>query len=117
MSAKLSLDQDIAVRAFEAGFHAGADPMGSRKRTVVEPATHQHWRKGHGCGRAALAAAVSAFKQGLLTCRCGHKQREHEGDPVGVGPCLNVSGDLCDSSGVSACSCRLFKAGNQGVAS
>jgi len=117
---KLSVDQALALEAFRGGFAFGADPARYRKRHTVDPATDQHWRRGFESGQAASALAAKAFSAGLLTCRCGHRQSEHADDDkmhgdagIKMGPCLNISGDLADSSGVSACSCRAFKAGVQ----
>jgi hypothetical protein len=55
----------LALEAFRRGFAAGADPAGARRRTVVEPATHDHWRRGHADGKRAATAAVDAYASEL----------------------------------------------------
>jgi hypothetical protein len=59
------LDRALALSAFEAGFAAGADPRRARRRTVVEPLTHQHWRRGFEAGRDAAFRAAKSYRAEL----------------------------------------------------
>jgi hypothetical protein len=60
-----SVDIALAVRAVAQGFQAGADPMRRRRRVVIDPATHQHWRRGFEAGRTAAAAAEKNYDDEL----------------------------------------------------
>ena len=51
----------LAVRAFGQGFLAGADPRRARRRTVVDAATHEHWRQGFEAGREAIGVAEQLY--------------------------------------------------------
>ena len=57
----------LAVRAFGQGFLAGADPRRALRRHCVEPATHEHWRRGFDAGRAAISMAELTYGLDLKT--------------------------------------------------
>jgi hypothetical protein len=58
----------LAVRAFGQGFAAGAHPLRSMRGHTVEPATHEHWRRGFEEGRTAIGRAELRYGR-LLTQR------------------------------------------------
>jgi hypothetical protein len=63
------LDRELAKRAFEAGFLAAVDPRKRRGRHAVDARTHQHWRRGHQAGVAALRDAVALYDAAELAGR------------------------------------------------
>ncbi len=60
-----TIAREQALRAYRAGFAIGADSNASARRHVVEPSTHEHWRRGYEAGRAAAEAALAAYRDGL----------------------------------------------------
>lgn len=62
----LTVEQHLALRAFEHGYHCGADPQRERRRHTVDPATDRHWRAGYQLGRAAAARTSAEYKRRLL---------------------------------------------------
>jgi len=62
---RLTLDQHLALRAFEQGYHCGADPQRERRRHTVDPKTHRHWRSGYELGRAAAERASDDYGEQL----------------------------------------------------
>jgi len=56
-----------ASGAYLRGFAAGADPRRSRRRHVVDSATHAHWLRGYDDGRTAAYAADSAYMTRLAS--------------------------------------------------
>jgi len=56
-----------ASGAYLRGFAAGADVRRSRRRHVVDSATHAHWIRGYEDGRAAVATADRAYMAHLVT--------------------------------------------------
>lgn len=59
------LGVELRVRAFGMGFIAGTQSSqlgGSHGRTVVEPATHAHWRRGFDAGKAAHVDATNRYR-------------------------------------------------------
>lgn len=61
----LTTEQHLAVRAFQDGFKHGADPLAGRRRHRVEPATHEHWRRGNEYGRSAIEKATQDYENYL----------------------------------------------------
>lgn len=61
----IDIDEELAVRAFQQGFFAGANPIYARRRHTVDYATHEHWRRGLEAGRRALDEATAAFRSRL----------------------------------------------------
>lgn len=62
----LTVEQHLALRAFEQGYHCGADPQRERRRHTVDPATHRHWRAGYELGRAAAERASDDYQREML---------------------------------------------------
>lgn len=58
---ELTIDQRLRVRAYAAGFQAGADTSGLARRHRVDPRTHAHWLKGYRRGRVEAKRAVGAY--------------------------------------------------------
>lgn len=56
----------LAARAYADGFARGADPRRARRRHIVDPATHAHWRRGFDAGRSAAEAAELAYLEDQL---------------------------------------------------
>jgi hypothetical protein len=56
-----------ASGAYARGFAAGADPRRTRRRHVVDAATHAHWLRGYDDGRAAAYKADDAYTARLMT--------------------------------------------------
>lgn len=72
-----SIDQALALRAFEQGFHDGADPARRRRRHQVDQARHEHYRRGHEVGRAAAEMATETYRKQLEeTERVERRRRE-----------------------------------------
>ena len=57
--------RSLAMRAFTQGFMAGADPKRAVRRHILEPANHEHWRRGFEAGRDAVIAAERVYDNSL----------------------------------------------------
>lgn len=60
-----AIEQALALRAFEQGFHDGANPLRGRSRHAVDPATHEHYRRGHQVGSASAILASETYSRQL----------------------------------------------------
>lgn len=66
----VDIDIEIRVRAFGKGFVCGVDNAqhgGAKGRTVVETATHEHWRIGFEAGKRSHAAALDEYRKILVS--------------------------------------------------
>lgn len=59
-----SVSQLLAARAFAQGFVVGAEARATG-RTVVDAATHEHWRAGFSAGRRAAEYAERNYLAAL----------------------------------------------------
>lgn len=59
------VEREPALRAFTQGFVVGSDPCRARKGHNVEPATHEHWRRGFEAGRVAQSKAADEYRAQL----------------------------------------------------
>lgn len=62
---ELFVTRSLAVRAFGKGFAAGADPLRGVRGHLVEPGSHEHWRRGFEAGREAAESAERIYGKAL----------------------------------------------------
>lgn len=58
----------LAILAYQRGFAEDANPY-SRKRHGVDPATHEHWRRGYEFGKQLAKVAESDYRLALTRSR------------------------------------------------